>query len=194
MIISTDSSNKVLLIGEGDDPAALPTEFNGAALTVRRLSAEQAAAWRALPAGRAGTTFDGATLAAIVNPPDFPAIKTAALAAIDAAAGAARARYITIAPGQEATYLIKADQATAFKAAAYTGTVPGLVQAEIDATGATAQQAADDILAQEAAWAVLAALIESARRRGKVAVAACANDVSAIDAAKTAAVAELGGL
>lgn len=119
--------------------------------------------------------------------------KAAALAAIDAEAGVARARYITVAPGQEATYILKAQQAAAFKAGGYAGAVPGLVQAEMDATGATAQQAADDILAQEAAWAFKAAQIESARRRGKVA-AGNAADAAAVEAARAAAIAELGAL
>jgi len=118
-------------------------------------------------------------------------LQAAKNAEIDACAGAARARYITVAPGQEATYILKAQQAAAFKAGGYAGTVPGLVQAEIDATGATAQQAADDILAQEAAWAYKAAQIESARRRGKVAVGA-ATDAVGVIAARDAAVAELG--
>lgn len=125
-----------------------------------------------------------------VNLSDF---KAAALAAIDAEAGVARARYITVAPGQEATYILKAQQAAAFKAGGYTGAVPGLVQAEMDATGATAQAAADDILAQEAAWAYKAAQIESARRRGKVA-AGNAADAAAVETVRAAAIAELGAL
>ncbi len=120
-------------------------------------------------------------------------VKAAALSAIDAEAGAARARYITVAPGQEATYILKAQQAAAFKAGGYSGPVPGLVQAEMDATGATAQAAADDILAQEAAWAYKAAQIESARRRGKVA-AGNAADAASVEAARAAAIAELGAL
>lgn len=130
-----------------------------------------------------------------VDPPplSLDQVKAAALAAIDAEAGKARGRYITIAPGQEATYLLKAAQADAFKAAGYTGAVPGLVQAEIDATGATAQQATDAILAQQVAWEYKAAQIESARRRGKVAVGN-AVDVAAVEVAETAAITELAAL
>lgn len=125
--------------------------------------------------------------------PTLDETRAHALADIDAEAGRARARYITVAPGQEATYILKAQQAVAFKAGGYAGAVPGLVQAEIDATGATAQQAADDILAQEAAWAYKAAQIESARRRGKVAVGNAA-DAAGVEAARAAAIAELGVL
>ncbi len=112
--------------------------------------------------------------------------QTAAFAVVDAAAGAARARYITIAPGQEATYLIKAAQAAAFKAGGYAGATPGLVQAEVDATGATAQSAADSILTQQAAWEFKAGQIESVRRSAKVLVAAATTEAgikSIIDAA-----------
>lgn len=125
--------------------------------------------------------------------PSLDELKAAALSDIDAEAGRARARYITVAPGQEATYILKAQQAAAFKAGGYTGAAPGLVQAEMDATGATAQAAADDILAQEAAWAWKAAQIESARRRGKVA-AGNAADAAGVEAARAAAITELGAL
>lgn len=131
----------------------------------------------------------------LVDPPapSLAEVKTAALTAIDATAGAARARYITIAPGQEATYLLKSAQATAFKAGGYVGPPPGLVQAEVDATGATPQQAADAILVQQAAWEIKAAQIESARRRGKVAAGAAA-EAAAVDAARDATLAELAAL
>jgi hypothetical protein len=161
---------------------------------------------RAVPAGAVELSeadwnrrFDLRMIAGVLEHDPLPPpmtladLKAAALAAIDAEAGVARARYITVAPGQEATYILKAQQATAFKAGGYAGAVPGLVQAEMDATGATAQQAADDILAQEATWAYKAAQIESARRRGKVA-AGNAADAAAVDAARAAAIAELGAL
>lgn len=136
---------------------------------------------------------DGYPIAVDPPAPSLAELLAAALSEIDAEAGRARARYITVAPGQEATYILKAQQAGAFKAAGYTGAVPGLVQAEMDATGATAQAAADDILAQEAAWAYKAAQIESARRRGKVA-AGNAADAAGVVAARAAAIAELGAL
>lgn len=131
----------------------------------------------------------------LADPPALTLIeqKAAALAAIDHEAGVARARYITIAPGQEATYLLKSAQAIAFKAGGYLGSVPGLVQAEIDATGTTAQAATDAILAQQAAWEYKAAQIESARRRGKVA-AGNAVGAAGVEAAQVAAIAELGVL
>lgn len=94
-------------------------------------------------------------------------LKVDAANAIDNAAGEARAKYITIAPGQEGTYLLKAQRARELSAKNYQGPVPSLIQAEMDATGATVQQACADILAQEAAWEYKAGQIETARRVGK---------------------------
>ena len=109
---------------------------------------------------------------------------------IDAAAGAARARYITVAPGQEATYMQKTMGATAYKAAGYAGDVPLMIQAEADAVGCTAQEAADQILAQAAAWMVKGSQIECVRRSWKLTVAA--SDDRLADCAE--AEAELGAL
>lgn len=120
-------------------------------------------------------------------------VLASALAAIDTTAGAARSRYITTVPGQEATYLIKAQQARDYQAAGHTGPVPALVQAEADATGEAPQLACGRILAEEAAWIAKAAQIETARRRGKIAVGAAA-DVPAVDAARELALAELEAL
>lgn len=92
------------------------------------------------------------------------------LAHIDAKAGAVRACYITIAPGQEATYLLKSQQAKAFALAGFAGPVPGLIQAEITATGLTAQAVTTQIMAEESAWAYLAGQIESIRRSSKQAI------------------------
>lgn len=120
-------------------------------------------------------------------------VLAASLSAIDTAAGTARSRYITTVPGQEATYLIKAQQARDYQAAGYAGPVPSLVQAEADATGEAAQLACDRILAEEAAWVAKAAQIETARRRGKIAAQAAA-DVAAVEAARDAAIADLAAL
>jgi hypothetical protein len=68
--------------------------------------------------------------------------------------------------------LAKERQADTFKAANYIGTVPGLVQAEADATGLTPQQACDSILTTRDQWLVKAAQIERERRKGKINVQA----------------------
>lgn len=123
----------------------------------------------------------------------LPAERGLSLMAIDLKAGAVRMRYITSVAGQEATYILKERQAEKFKADGYAGNVPALVKAEAEATGRTATQAADAILAERDAWIGKAAQIEKARRVGKLAVAAAA-DVAAVKAARTAALAALDAL
>lgn len=116
--------------------------------------------------------------------------RQAALREIDAKAGAVRGRYITVAPGQEATYLLKASAAEAYTAAGYAGSIPALVQAEATVTNRTAAQAAAAILAERDAWVGKAAQIEQARRAGKIAVAA-ASTVEDLAAARGEAIAAL---
>lgn len=102
--------------------------------------------------------------------------KADALAHIDAKAGAVRSKYITVAPGQEITYMLKSTQASLFKSGGYVGTPPPMIQAEMGATGRTAQQAADAVLTEEAQWQGLAAVLEGIRRSGKVAVNAATTE------------------
>lgn len=104
---------------------------------------------------------------------------------IDKKAGAVRSCYITVAPGQEATYMLKAQQARDFTAAGFTGAVPSLVAAEASAVGDTTQAACTRILTEEAQWVYLAGLVEGYRRGGKVAVAAAASDELALVAHNT---------
>jgi hypothetical protein len=95
---------------------------------------------------------------------------------IDAKAGAVRAFYITVAPGQEATYLIKGAQARDYIASGYVGPVPNLINAESVATGESAQVSADRIAYEEMLWIGLAGLVEMARRSGKVAICSESTD------------------
>lgn len=120
-------------------------------------------------------------------------VRSEALSAIDIAAGVARAKYITVSPGQAETYILKAQQAAAYKASGYSGNVPVLVQVEADVMGQTGQDAAESILAQQAAWEAVGAEIERARRAGKIAVGA-ATDAAAAVAARDAAIAALQAL
>ncbi|HEX7927068.1 MAG TPA: hypothetical protein VF678_05705 [bacterium] len=126
-----------------------------------------------------------------VVPCDPPAVpvedaRAAALLAIDAEAERARLRYITPGAGQAMTYLMKAQQAQAYKDADYTGTVPPLVQAAATGRGLSAQQAADLILATQAAWETVGAAIEQARESGKAAVTAAGTSEAIAIAANTA--------
>jgi len=102
--------------------------------------------------------------------PSVADMRSVACSAIDAAAGRARARYITIAPGQEATYLEKAKDAQAFIDAVYPevsiANYP-FVQAEANALGVSGQVAADGIITTRDSWLTLAANIEEERIAGK---------------------------
>jgi len=110
--------------------------------------------------------------------------KTAAKLFIDMKAGEARERFITVASGQEMTYQEKSEQAADFAAAAYpadTSNYP-FIQAEMEATGKTKEQTADDILAQRTAWIAVGATIEKHRLGGKKQIdeAITTDDISTI--------------
>jgi hypothetical protein len=147
--------------------------------------------WQDMLAGQAA----GDTISAdsngnpILVPPPTPTlaqVQAAAYVTIDQAAETLRAVYITANSGQVATYLMKYNEATAFTASNYEGTIPGLVQAEMTATGATAEVATQAILTQYNTWAALAASIETVRRTAKIAVAA-APDAPTVQTAVTTA-------
>ena len=99
---------------------------------------------------------------------------TKAERAIDAAAGDARAKYLTIAPGQEATYLAKAQDADKFIADGEPVDLTGYswVSAEVNATGLTASQAAAAIRTQRDQWYAIGSYIEQLRLSGKAQVRA----------------------
>lgn len=144
---------------------------------------------------------DGLPMLADPPAPTLAEAQSAALAAIDSAAGAARARYITTVNGQDATYLLKAADADRYKAAGYPAaqiaSYPWVLAkakaASASSTAADYQAAADLIISTRDAWVVKGAAIEEARERGKAVVAA-AVDVAGVETARAAAVAELGAL
>lgn len=129
-----------------------------------------------------------------VQAPTLLALQRNAKAAIDQAAGAARTRYITDVPGQQAVYVRKLEQAHAFVDAGGVGDMPPYIAAEAAATGADPLVAAQSILAIAAQWDdVLSPAIEGARLAGKRAVdaalsAADVNDAYQIAAAALAAI------
>lgn len=134
--------------------------------------------------------------------PSLVDAQAAANAAIDAQAGTTRLKYITDVAGQSETYLSKASDAAAYKAAGYPSaniaSYP-MVQAEGKAlngatpTAAQYQAAADGILAQQQQWIALAAAIEQQRRAGKIAVGNAAT-TAAVQAAQQAAITALQAL
>ena len=103
---------------------------------------------------------------------------------IDRMAEAARRRHITGGDGQVMAYLDKSDEAADYKAAGYPADLSSypFVQAEVNATGKTNQNAADDILTERSNWIAAAASIEEERLSGKKAV----NDAATIEDAVTA--------
>ncbi|MGR9106745.1 MAG: hypothetical protein ACU843_07415 [Gammaproteobacteria bacterium] len=109
---------------------------------------------------------------------------------INDAAGVARMKYITDSPGQAEIYMFKDQQARAYKAAGYTGTVPEFVQAEANASQSTTQAAADFIIAQADVWIATGAAIDEARRTGLIAVEAArvAGDAATISSAMVSAI------
>ena len=147
------------------------------------------------------TTARTVTIPAVAR--DLALLKQEATAAVNEAAGRARLKYITAAPGQETTYQLKLQQAQACQAAGYPpddgtnyspGGSYGLIGAEMLANGWTdPKQAADFILNTAALWQVKAAHIEAERRKGVVAIGAAADGPAAL-AARDAAVAALEGL
>lgn len=106
------------------------------------------------------------------RPVDLDIYKAQAKGEIDTFAGAARSRYITIAPGQEATYQLKANEAEAYVAAGRpedTTDYP-LLTAEANMRGVMVSELADMILSIRAQWVQKAAAIETIRLSGKLAV------------------------
>jgi len=149
------------------------------------------------------TSADFVALAASAYPgTPIETVRVAANLAIDKQAGDTRRKYITGTTGQDATYLQKAANAAAYKAAGYPSALIAdypMVRAEGRAIyGATPsaaqyQAAADYILATETAFVQKGADIEEARRAGKIAVEA-ALTVAAVRSAQDAALAALVAL
>ncbi len=105
---------------------------------------------------------------------------------LDQVAGSVRTRFLTSAPGQEGTYIVKEQQAKAFAQSNFNGPVPPYIQAEADAMGGTPQQATELILAIAHQWNNIAGpAIEKLRRQGKLAVEAATTTLDAQAAADT---------
>lgn len=126
-------------------------------------------------------------------PPSLERLVAAAEGQIDAAASAARSRFVSDGIGQDATYLLKASQAEIYRAAGYIGDVPSYVAAEAAARGLGARAAAEIILAARDAWAVIGARIEGERIGGKIQVRG-AGTAAEVNAALAAALAALNAI
>lgn len=89
MILGTDESGKVWLIGNGDI-STMPTEWNGMMIKAHALTGEQAVLYTALPSDRSAVVFDGEAFAVLPVVVDPKEVIRAQLAAIDAATGSVR--------------------------------------------------------------------------------------------------------
>lgn len=119
-------------------------------------------------------------------------IRLRAKAAVDAAAGQIRLRYVTDVQGQQMVYLTKLNQAVAY-IAAYTAD-PGMavagpyISAEATVRGITHLAMAALVIAQNAGWNdVIGPAIEAARIAGKLAIDAASTEAT-VEAARVAAV------
>lgn len=115
------------------------------------------------------------------------AVKLRTLESIDEAAGVARLRYISSAPGQAETYMRKEAQARAWLAVGFAGPAPSFIAAEATALGVTARSVAEEVIALADFWENgKGPQIEAARIGGKAAVRAASNDQQVIAAGKAA--------
>lgn len=106
-----------------------------------------------------------------------------AINAINQTAGSVRAKYMTVIPGQEATYLMKEAEVKAYLAdPTPVATDYPMLKAEADACGMTLAEVATLVSTTAAAWKPLAAQIEGLRRGAIVAIEA-ATTAAEIDTA-----------
>lgn len=133
----------------------------------------------------------------IADPERLVEKKSAAKRTVDRRAEYIRRGYITFGDGQAMTYLRKEDEAEKYKTAGYPTIGSPVdypwIQAEMDATGLSGQQAADLILAQRDAWLTVGTAIEKERRLGKVNIDA-ATDEAGVNTARDNATAALEAL
>ncbi len=149
-----------------------------------------------------GSIFEAPVVPTPDPPPDPPdpvvptleEVKTSAKHEVDNEAAMARNRYTTGIVHQGSVYILKAEQAQAFKDAGYpSGSIDDYpwIKEEADGLGQTYQECADGVLAKRAQWAdVIGPAIERQRLVGKKNVDDAA-DETAVTAAKDAAIVAL---
>lgn len=133
-----------------------------------------------------------AEAAAIQNPPiPLATLQSNACDQIDAAAGQARAKYITVVDGQDAVYQMKLDEAKAYQAAANpVATDYPHLNAEATQTDTPIGDVASLVVNTYSQWVQVSARIEGYRRGGNVAVNK-ATDAAGVQAALEAALTNL---
>jgi len=115
-------------------------------------------------------------------------VKTYAVNRVNHDAGACRARYITVTPGQESTYQIKGQEADAANKVIADGGTPNpadypMLTAEAQATGASFSDTLALVTQTAAAWRQLAVTVE-AIRRGAIVQIENATTVAEVDAVR----------
>jgi hypothetical protein len=140
------------------------------------------------PQPKAGWSYDGQLFTAPFTLPSstLADLQAALCISVDAAADAAYVAIGGSSPGRLAEYKQAKADADVFKAAGYSGIVPGTIACWVQATGWTAQQACDDILSTADAWNNALVAIRSARLIGKANVKLAATSTDAELAANTA--------
>lgn len=122
-------------------------------------------------------------------------IKTSATTDIDRMAENIRLKYITGGAGQALVYNEKAEESADYIAAGSPADLTNypFIQAEANATGKSATQCANDILAQKAAWITKGAQIEQVRIGAKTTID-LATSIVEVELEKVTALSELSSL
>lgn len=114
---------------------------------------------------------------------DLAWLRAQLIARIDQEAGEVRAQFITVAPGQEMTYMTKWQEAKAWASGNDPETAPFL-KMEAEMTDTTIDAIAALVLATVQGWLSIGPKIEGARRRGNVLIDAAATSQEACAAAQ----------
>ena len=127
-----------------------------------------------------------------LNGPTLDTFKAEAKLSVDNMAEATRLKYVTPGSSQAMTYQEKGDEAADYVANGYPVDLSSypFIQAEVNATGNTATQAADNILAQKSAWIMIGAAVEEVRIGGKINIDVATNEAE-VEVARLAAVTAL---
>jgi hypothetical protein len=116
------------------------------------------------------TSNDTAVQAIIDSYNPLPEAQKEQIDLVNTKAGETRTKYVTNIPFQEAAYQAKEADVRRYKSDGYPSdlTPYPFVAAEVDATGLSATQAADDVIIQADQWLMLNAEIERLRRKASV--------------------------
>ena len=130
----------------------------------------------------------------LVQPTPIEEIRERAYLLVDGAAGQARLRYISSAPGQAETYLRKETQARTWKASSYAGPAPSFIAAEATVLGLNPVDVAESVIAQADLWeGGKGPEIEATRIGGKAEIASAGTE-AAVNAALADTIAALDAL